>query len=468
MNPRETPVSSVVRAFDFPVENQNPRRERGYDSCMSTSTINAARVLGFEEARHLVEEHAAQVRPGEVETLELLAGVGRVLAEAIVADRDFPPFDRAARDGYAVRAEDLAQIPTRLQIVGEVKAGDWPDPATCVVAHGQAAGIMTGAPLPSGADAVVMVEHTSPADAFVEVRRAVTRGENFVPRGSEARAGQLLLDRGRRLDHAGVAIAASVGKSRVQVFRKPRVAVLSTGDELVGIDATPEPAQIRNSNSYSLAAQVREAGAQAVRLPIAPDERTRLRALIEEGLSYDLLLLAGGVSMGKYDLVEQVLAELKAEFYFIGAEIQPGKPVVFGSCGLDTPASVDGASGARPRTGVSAPHKQYFFGLPGNPVSTMVTFELFARPMIEALAGMVAQPLTFLRARLRSEIRTKTGLKRFLPAVLSGEFENAEVEVARWQGSGDIAALARANCYLVIPPDRERIAAGEWVPLLMR
>jgi molybdopterin molybdotransferase len=160
------------------------------------------------------------------------------------------------------------------------------------------------------------------------------------------------------------------------------------------------------------------------------------------------LLLTGGVSMGKYDLVEQVLGELKAEFYFTGAQIQPGRPVVFGSC--------------------SAPHKKYFFGLPGNPVSTMVTFELFARPMIEALAGMTPQRLIFLGARLKSEIRTKTGLKRFLPAVLSGEFENAEVELARWQGSSDIATLARANCYVVIPPDRERIEAGEWVSLLMR
>jgi molybdopterin molybdotransferase len=277
-----------------------------------------------------------------------------------------------------------------------------------------------------------------------------------------------LLDRGRRLDHAGIAIAASAGKSRVQVFRKTRVAVLSTGDEVVEIEATPGPAQIRNSNSYSLAAQVQNAGGEAVRLAIAPDERGGLRALIQEGLRCDLLLLTGGVSMGKYDLVEEVLGELKAEFYCTGAEIQPGRPVVFGSCGSDTPVRADGEVAARTRAGAPAPHKKYFFGLPGNPVSTMVTFELFARPMIEALAGMTPQPLIFLRARLKSEIRTKTGLKRFLPAVLSGEFENAEVELARWQGSGDTATLARANCYVVIPPDRERIEAGEWVPLLMR
>ncbi len=425
-------------------------------------------VVSFEVARHLVERHAADACPGEIETVDLLAGLGRVLAEGIVADRDFPPFARATRDGYAVRAADLVEVPARLEVAGEVKAGDWPEPAVCSVGRGQAVGIMTGAPLPAGADAVVMVEYTAAAGKSVEIQRSVSPGENFVPRGAEARAGQLLLDRGRRLDHAGIAIAASVGKNRVQVFRKPRVAVLSTGDEVVEIDATPGPAQIRNSNSYSLAAQVQAAGGEAVRLAIAPDERGRLRALIEEGLGCDLLLLTGGVSMGKYDLVEQVFGELKADFYFTGAEIQPGRPVVFGSCGADTPARSDAASAAGTRTGVSAPHKRYFFGLPGNPVSTMVTFELFARPMIEALAGMTPQPLIFVRARLKSEIRTKTGLKRFLPAVLSGEFENAEVELARWQGSGDIATLARANCYVVIPPERERIDAGEWVALLMR
>ena len=454
-------------------ENANwwlAKKLAGYHPCMSSSASTAG-IVSFEQARRMVEQHAATVCTGEVETVDLLAGLGRMLAEGILADRDFPPFDRATRDGYAVRAADLAKIPARLEVVGEIKAGDWPESAACSVGHGQAVAIMTGAPLPAGADAVVMVEHTSVADRSsgkVDVRRSVNVGENFVPRGTEAHAGQLLLDRGRRLDHASIAIAASAGKSRVSVFRKPRVAVLSTGDEVVEIDATPGPAQIRNSNSYSLAAQIESVGGEAVRLPIAPDEQGRLRALIEEGLQCDLLLLTGGVSMGKYDLVEQVLADLQAEFYFTGAEIQPGRPVVFGSCRADTPVGAEDGSDANTRAAAPAPHKKYFFGLPGNPVSTMVTFELFARPMIEALAGETPQKLIFLRARLKSEIRTKTGLKRFLPAVLSGEFENAEVELARWQGSGDIATLARTNCYVVIPPDRERIDAGEWVSLLMR
>ncbi len=418
-------------------------------------STSAAGAVGFEEARHIVEEHAAKVLAARsevcpTETVGLLAARGRVLAEALVADRDFPPFPRATRDGYAVRAADVEQVPARLEVIGEIKAGDSAE--KCTVDRGQAASIMTGAPLPAGADAVVMVEYTVASEgalgqSAVEIQRGVRSGENFVPRAAEARAGQLLVDRGRRLDHALIAMAAAVGKGQVEVFQRPRVAVLSTGDEVVEMDASPGPAQIRNSNSYSLAAQIEEAGGEAVRLAIAPDEPQRLRALIEEGLSCDLLLLTGGVSMGKYDLVEQVLAELKAQFYFTGAKIQPGKPIVFGSSGA---------------------HRKYFFGLPGNPVSTMVTFRLFAQPMIQALAGANPQPLIFMRARLKSVLRTKTGLKRFLPAVLSGEFEQAEVELARWQGSGDIATLANANCYLVIPEDREQIEAGEWVSLLLR
>jgi len=438
-------------------------------------------VLPFKEARHLVEQQAKSVNPPEPETINLLAASGRILAEDLVADRDFPPFARATRDGFAVRAADVTKVPARLEVIGELKAGDSPDRYS--VDHAQAIAIMTGAPLPAGADAVVMVEHTSEirdretgnaekSRKRIDVHRSVNRGDNFVPRAAEAREGQPLLNRGHRLDYSAIAIAASVGKSQLQVFRKPRVAVLSTGDEVVDIAADPGPGQIRNSNSYSLAAQIHNAGGEPVQLPIAPDERGQLRALIEQGLSCDLLLLTGGVSMGKYDLVEQVLGDLKAEFYFTGAEIQPGRPVVFGAC------SDLGVAGALPRlssadlrserAGAPAPHKKYFFGLPGNPVSTMVTFELFARPMIEALSGMTPKPLIFLSARLKSEIRTKTGLKRFLPAVLAGEFERAEVELTRWQGSGDIAATARSNCYVVIPPDRERMEAGEWVSLLMR
>ena len=402
-------------------------------------------ILTFEEARHVVEGHAAQVRPRIKEKVELLASIGRVLAEPIAADRDFPPFRRAMRDGYALRAADLTNLPATLEVIGEIKAGAALETLPREVAAGQAAAIMTGAPAPDGADAVVMVEYTALSGQRVTVTRAVASGDNVVAAGSEARKGQVLLHHGTRMDYGAIASAASVGLQSVSVFRLPEVAILSTGDEIVEIGERPGPYEIRNSNSYSLAAQVQDAGGVPKMLGIARDEAAALRRLIEQGLKHDLLLLTGGVSMGRYDLVEQVLAELGAEFFFTGAQIQPGRPVVFGRV-----------------------QERYFFGLPGNPISTMVTFELFARPLLEALAGMAARELSFVHARLKSEIKTKTGLRRFLPGLLSGEFEQAEVELAGWHGSGDVAAMARSNCYIVIPPDRERIAAGEWVAILMR
>jgi molybdopterin molybdotransferase len=408
-------------------------------------------VLSFEDARRAVETHAAEVPATRIEGVELLAAAGRVLAESVVADRDIPPFPRSTRDGYAVRSADLTDLPARLEIIGEIKAGD---SFGAEVKNGQAAAIMTGAPLPSGADAVVMVEYTSRPDDKVEITRGVARGENIVPQGAEAIRGRTLLEPGARMSEAAIALAASVGKSHLQVHQRPQVAVLTTGDEIVAIDQTPGPAQIRNSNSYSLAVQIARAGGEPKLLPTAPDEKNSLRKLIEEGLQSDLLLLTGGVSMGRYDLVEQVLAELDAEFFFTGAKIQPGRPVVFGRC----------------RSAARAPKNRatYFFGLPGNPISTMVTFELFAKPMLQALSGQPSQKLIFPRARLKEDVRVKTGLKRFLPAILSGEFENSEVALIPWQGSGDIAATARANCYLVVPPDREHIPAGDWVPVLPR
>lgn len=412
-------------------------------------------VLSFEEARYTVEQHASRLRSPGKELLELLDGIGLVLAEPVVADRNFPPFPRATRDGYAVRGQDLTNVPATLNVVGEIKAGA---KSEIKVETGQAVAIMTGAPVPPGADSVVMVEYTARTGDRVEINREVAAGKNIVPAGAEAKRGERLLSPGTRMDHAAVALAASVGRAHLLVYSKPRVAVLATGDEIVDIDVPPAPHQIRNSNTYSLAAQIMEAGAEPMLLPIAPDEPERLGELINDGLEADLLLLSGGVSMGKYDLVEKVLAEFQAEFFFTGAQIQPGRPVVFGRIPRNTEAAAREAP----------PEHTYFLGLPGNPISTMVTFELFARPLIEALAGMSPRKLVFLHARLKSEIKVKPGLKRFLPAILSGQFEQAQVELVPWQGSGDIAANARSNCYVVIPPDRERISADEWVPVLPR
>ncbi len=399
--------------------------------------------LSFEEARRFVEKQALALRPRGKELVPLSSCTSRILAEPVNSDRDYPPFPRAARDGYAVRSADLQTLPATLAIVGEIRAGG-PE-KSITVGSGEAAAIMTGAPVPAGADAVVMVEHTVQKDGLVEIERGISGGNNFVPVGSEAKHGERLLSPGARLDYAAISISASVGRAHLLVYSKPRIAVLATGDEIVDLSVQPRRNQIRNSNSYSLASQIEAAGGEAWILPIAPDEPTRLKELIAEGLEADLLVISGGVSMGKYDFVEQVLAELGAEFFFKSVQIQPGRPTVFGHV-----------------------EKKYFFGLPGNPVSTMVTFELFARPFVEALGGMTARKLIFCHAKLKSEIKIKTGLTRFRPANLSGEFERAEVELVRWEGSGDISAMARANCYIVIPADKEHLPAGEWVPILMR
>lgn len=400
--------------------------------------------ISFENARRLVEKHASGLHSRGRELTELLSSIGLVLAEPILADRDFPPYPRAARDGYAIQAADVETLPATLRVVGEVRAGAPPVPSFRV-GSGEAASIMTGAAAPPGADCVVMVEHTRRNDDCVEITKAVSAAENIAATGTEAKRGETLLSSGAKMDEAALAIAASVGRAHLLVYSKPRIAVLATGDEVVDVSAQPGPTQIRNSNSYSLAAQIQDAGGVPVLLPIAPDNSERLKELICEGLEADLLLISGGVSVGRYDLVETALGELGAEFFFSSVQIQPGRPVVFGK----------------------ARHK-YFLGLPGNPVSTMVTFELFARPLLDALCGMTPSKLIFLYARLKSDIKTKTGLKRFLPGRLSGEFDYPEVERVPWHGSGDIAAMASANCYLVIPPDRDVVTAGEWIPILMR
>jgi len=396
--------------------------------------------LTFSEARQAVEQQVGSRRcTPEVETVALADAAGRILAESVAADRDYPPFDRSTRDGYALRAADT---PGRLRVIGQVRAGQ---EFAGAVGPAEAVEIMTGAPVPQGADAVIMVEQTRREGGCVAVNRALRAGENVVPRGSEAPGGGAALESGQRLDYPEIALLASFGRSAVGVYRRPRVAILSTGDEVVEISETPGPAQIRNSNAWSLAAQVRRAGGEPVTLPIAPDEKTRTRELIERGLGCELLLLSGGVSMGQYDLVEAVLAELGAEFYFDGVLIQPGKPLVFGRAG-----------------------EKFFFGLPGNPLSTMVTFEVFARSALELLGGAAEAPLRFAHARLGAALRHKPGLTRFLPALVSGWGAEAVVNPVKWQGSGDMVSLTRSNAFLVASADREGWDQGDWIPILPR
>lgn len=395
-------------------------------------------VLSFEQARACVISKVTEaLRPLSIEEVPLLESGGRVLAEDVLADRDYPPLDRSVRDGFAVRSADL---PGELSIAGEVRAGGLFEGE---LAAGEAIEIMTGAPLPRGADAVVMVEHSVIGEGKVRIDRSVRHGDNINRRASEAAQGRVLLEAGSRIDYAAVALLAACGHPRVRVFRRLQVAVLATGDEVLDIRDTPAAHQIRNSNAYSLAAQVARAGASPHVLPVARDVYQSTRDLIERGLNYDLLLLSGGVSAGKYDIVEQVLADLGAEFFFDRVAIQPGQPLVFGRA-----------------------REEFFFGLPGNPASTMVTFEVFARAAIDLLSGVRETGLPIAWGSLTREFRQKPGLTRFLPARL----DNAGLNLTPvpWQGSSDVPSLARANAYLVTEPDREHWAAGEMIRMLIK
>jgi len=394
--------------------------------------------LSFEEARatvlQLVRAHGEKP---EREQVELGQARGRVLATKAVADRDDPPLDRALRDGYALRASDT---PGTLKLIGELRAGAvFPGE----IPARQCVEIMTGAPVPAGADAVVMLEHAALEGRGVRVDTAVEPGAHVNPRGSQARRGDMVLKAGTRLEYAEMALLAATGAMQVVVYRKPRVAILTTGDEVVEASTRPLPHQVRNSNAWSLVAQVERAGGEALLLGTAPDALDRTAALIGEGLKADLLLIAGGVSAGRYDVVEPALARWSAEIYFDGVEIQPGRPLVFGRA-----------------------QEKLFFGLPGNPVSTMVCFELFARAAVEMLGGQIESVLPLLESVLTEDFRHEPGLMRFLPARLSAD--GREVTPVAWHGSGDIAALCRGNCFLVADANTPEYRAGERIRVLPR
>ncbi len=429
-----------------------------------------AKPLSYADAMATVRDRAEQpgLQPRGAETLELLSARGRVLAQPVLADRDQPPFARSTRDGFAGRAEEWLR--GGLAVAGLLRAGEsWNEPlgesgggsqseslsGSQSGSRGEPVGagccieIMTGAPLPAGLDCVVMIEHIERDGGTVRLAagRAIAAGDNVVPQGAEARQDAVLLPAGTRLSAHGIAVAAACGYARVEVYTRPRVAILSTGDELVDVGETPRTHQIRNSNTYTLAAQVEALGGEALLLPPVADEAQALEAAIREASrSCELLLLSGGVSMGKYDLVEPALAGLGGVFHFTGARIQPGKPIVFGE--LES-------------TGLP------FFGLPGNPVSTIVCFAVLVAPLLAALCGQDMYTPPFAQARLRHDYRGKAGLTRFLPALLTHDIAVPSVEVIAWQGSGDLASTARANCFLVVPEETAGLAAGTTVTVLL-
>ena len=404
--------------------------------------MNLQRMLSFEEAREKVMATLRGMR-GELaaETVDLSRSCGRVLAESIRADRDYPPFDRSIRDGFAVRAEDAVPGAT-LRCIGEIKAGGGFDG---FVGPGECVQIMPGAAMPAGADAVIMIEHVSIDGDRVMISRPTTRGQSIVARGKEARAGQELLAAATRLGYAEIALAGQVGSHHPKVYKRPRAAILSTGDEVVAVSATPGPLQVRNGNSIALETLAALTGAEAESLGNAPDEKKELRRRIERGLEADLLIISGGVSMGKYDLVEMVLGDLGTRFVYDSVAIRPGRPAVFGTC-----------------------RGKPVFGLPGNPVSTMVTFELFVTLAIDVLSGSEPRSLPIVRARLTHALHEKSELTHFLPAVLQNARGEPEISVLPWQGSGDVVAMAHSNAFVIVPPEKLDWDAGEMALVLPR
>jgi molybdopterin molybdotransferase len=402
--------------------------------------------IDFEEARRLVIATCRALKPKpRVESVPI-PGIrtaesdgpqahGRILAEPILADRDYPAIARSLRDGFAVHSSD---VPGELRVVGEVRAGE--SQTAVALKRGEALEVMTGAPVPAGADAVVMIEHVErTGSCTIKTARGADPSQWINPQGAEAKAGSVLIPAGVHLDASHISSLAMTGQTGVSVFVKPRVAILATGDEVVDLSDTPKPHQVRNSNSYALAALVIGAGGVPIILPVAKDRLDALLDSLAEGLRYDILLITGGVSTGKYDLVKPALTQLGAEFVFQRVRIQPGQPTAFGI-----------ASG------------KPVFGLPGNPGSSMVTFQLFAQPAIEISGGLGEPHLPILEATLSAPFHHKRGLTRFLPARLDG----CLLRPIPWQGSSDVPALARANAFLVSDPEREDWAAGDRIRVM--
>lgn len=408
-------------------------------------------------------EILSHFEPLPAEPVGLLQARGRVLAEDIVADFDVPPFRNAAMDGYAVRATDTAgagpQQPVVLRVVASVAAGDV---AENPVPPGGAARIMTGAPVPPGADAVVRFEETSeawpearqPGEGQVAILAAARPGENVREPGEDLRAGAVVIPRGRLLRPAEIGVLAALGRPTVQVVRRPRVAILATGDELVAIDEPLMPGKIRNSNEYTTAALVEQAGGIPIPLGIARDNVDHLTAKVQEGLAQDvdLFLTSAGVSVGDYDMVKHVLAA-EGEVHFWQVGIKPGKPLAFGL--------LHGPRGPVP-----------LIGLPGNPVAAIVAFEVFARPAILKMGGREPRPHPQLRARLEEDV-TNSGRRHYMRALVTRDPTTGEYRVTtrgsgvRVQGSGILSSLVWANAFLVVPEGVTRLPAGGFVTVEM-
>jgi molybdopterin molybdotransferase len=397
-------------------------------------------MISIEDAYRLVVDN---LPPRQAERVHFQAAQGRVLAEDLHAGMDIPPFNRAAVDGYALRSADVRSVPAVLAFAGEVRAGS---EAVATLASCQAMTITTGAPVPAGADAVQMIEHTqsSPDGRRITVLQGIEPGQNIVPRGYEAATGATVLEAGRALGPAEIAVLATFGHTEVPVWRRPRVAVLATGDELVEVDSEPRNGQIRNSNAYSLTAQLHCLGIKPDYLGIARDNPADLRRKVTEGLDRDVLIISGGASIGPYDFVKSIFKEIGVDILFARVALRPGKPTVFGRRG-----------------------NTLVFGLPGNPISSFVSFENFVRPALGRMCGLARPDLERVAGELQRTIRQAPGRTALMPAVVSWETSGWKIDPLLWKGSGDIISFSRANALVVFPHDRDSMDRGERVEALL-
>ncbi len=396
-------------------------------------------MISISDATSLVLQHTTAL---SVESVNLSEALNRVLAEDIIADCDLPPFDRAQMDGYAVRAADVANTPARLGVVGESAAGSgWHKEMKA----GEAVRIMTGAPVPVGADAVQQVELTRESDGEVEILERVDVGRSIVRRASEIKAGETVLRAGEEIYAAMIATFASFGYAQVKVGRRPRVAIMATGSELVDVDKQPGRDQIRDSNNYTLAAYAKLAGATVERLPLAVDDTRELKRQIAAAAERsDVLITSGGVSMGVYDFTKAALKELGAQIFFERVSLRPGKPTVFGRLG-----------------------NTLVFGLPGNPVSVAVTFNLFARTALRAMQGAKEPGLKEETAVLVRDLKGSIERESYLPAVLRTDRNGTLLaEPLKWGGSSDFVAFARATALIDVPAGVKIVDAGSRVKVV--
>lgn len=396
-------------------------------------------MISVDEALRIVLKKGKKLLPRKVK-LENAAGL--CLAESIKSDLNMPPFNRSAMDGYAVIAKDI-KPPVDLDVIESIRAGYNPKKK---VGRGQAAKIMTGSVVPKGADTVIKVEETKSLDNDRKVRilKETKKGANIARKGEDVRFGKIVLSKGTRIRAQEVGILAAVGANYVKVHSTPGIGIISTGDELVDIKRKPKPWQIRNSNSHSLAAQARQIVTDVDILGKVNDNKSEIRKLIQKGLKKDILILSGGVSMGEYDLVGGVLLDLGVKIFFEKVALRPGKPTVFGMKG-----------------------DKLIFALPGNPVSTFVTFELFVKPCIKKMMGFTSYGHPILQAELEKDIKIKKKRREYRPALLRQEDSRWKVSLVDWHGSGDLFSITKANCLLIIRESVEKLNAGDMVEVML-